>query len=416
MLTRLFVPALSLLALLGCRDAERALPDGGAHGADAETGDGGSSGSDSGPERDAGSERDGGGGPKPCPAGATRHAYSLTPLADLPEASDLDLPDLPSFVELVSAGTGLSNSVRLEVCEDESGAVSLETMLYRGSSFETARLYIVDPSVSGEVQDTVERDEGYLIEHRISPDLVAVEGLADALEGDLSGLRIRFESESGLLMAGHAGGFVAVARGMFTEDSGEYTSIYVVVGGLAPGDVFAGLECRFGEEPYTTTFTTGTADFEVDACTFLGGGATTGYRITRLAVEDSNPALDAAGQARFELDGEAEVETVMNYRYNHHNACDSFYLALPHAEYAASTAAAAGCGPRCRTPPSETRARRGPRCATGSDTAAASGWKEPSPAATTTCTATDRRVASQWDRGPDPPVQRRPAPIASHTR
>jgi len=87
-----------------------------------------------------------------------------------------------------------------------------------------------------------------------------------------------------------------------------------------------------------------TATFEVTACTFLGGGETTGYRISSLAVQDSSPELTEAERQRFEYDGEAAVEAVMTYAWNHHNACDSFHLALAHADYAASSSPAAGCG------------------------------------------------------------------------
>jgi hypothetical protein len=35
---------------------------------------------------------------------------------------------------------------------------------------------------------------------------------------------------------------------------------------------------------------------------------------------------------------------VLDYRWNHHNACDTFHLTLPHAEYVAAAATLAGCG------------------------------------------------------------------------
>lgn len=89
----------------------------------------------------------------------------------------------------------------------------------------------------------------------------------------------------------------------------------------------------------------------MEACSFLGGGITRGYRIDRLTVQDSSPQLQAADRGRFEFKSRAEVEGVLNYRWNHHNACDSFHLALPHADYAASSAPAAGCGPQVPNAP-----------------------------------------------------------------
>jgi hypothetical protein len=104
------------------------------------------------------------------------------------------------------------------------------------------------------------------------------------------------------------------------------------------------MKCRFGEDPLTTSFTMSTATFDVEACTVLGGGFTAGYRIHYLAVTDTSPDLTEAERMKIEFTSEAEVEAVMNYVWNHHNACDSFHLALPYADYAASAAPAAGCG------------------------------------------------------------------------
>lgn len=123
-----------------------------------------------------------------------------------------------------------------------------------------------------------------------------------------------------------------------------YSSIYVVAGRLVPGDVIAGRPCPLGESLLERSWRMGSADFEVDACTYLGGGHTTAYRISRLSITDTNSALSPAEQMTHRFEGEAAVEAVLNYRWNHHNACDSFHLALPHADYAATTAPLAGCG------------------------------------------------------------------------
>jgi hypothetical protein len=170
-----------------------------------------------------------------------------------------------------------------------------------------------------------------------------VEGLAEALQGNLQPLRIRFTVENGLLIMGHDG-FIAFARGRVGPSTIEYTSIFILVGSLAEGDVFAGLRCGFDGQQLATSFTMSTATFDVEACTFLGGGETLGYRIISLAVQDSSSELSEAERARFDFPTQADVERVMNYQWNHHNACDSFHLALPHADYAASTPPLAGCG------------------------------------------------------------------------
>lgn len=307
---------------------------------------------DAGIGRDAGTATDGGTNPDGgdidptgrCPEGSILHPYSLTPLANLPPLSAVELPALPPSFSVVSAGTGDQHSVRLDVCEAGDGTMGLKSLLWLGESFETPRLYVLDESVSAPVEEVVELNFGIVVQHRLPPDDFLVEGLVPALGGDIQDLEIRMVSDSGLLLLGQPG-FVAFARGRVQPSSIEYTaSTVVVAGGLAPGDVFADRRCKFGEQPHATTFEMGTASFEVDACTFLGGGFTTGYRINRLAVQDSSPDLTEQERQRIELSTEAEVEAVMNYVYNHHNACDSFHLALPHADYAASTAPAAGCG------------------------------------------------------------------------
>jgi hypothetical protein len=108
--------------------------------------------------------------------------------------------------------------------------------------------------------------------------------------------------------------------------------------------VFSDLECRFEETPLETSFTMASATFEVKACTGLGGGETLAYRITSLAIQDSSSELTEAERMRFEFPTKEDVDRVLNYQWNHHNACDSFHLALPHADYAASAPPLAGCG------------------------------------------------------------------------
>ncbi len=335
---RSLVAVLILAGCSGASGARDAEPDAGS--ADAGAGDSPDSGAPdaAGPPPDAGSD------PRVrCAPGSTLRTYSLSPIAPLPSRSDLELPGLPATAQIISAGTGQTNSARFDVCDDGAGGSVLEEVLFVGETFETPRLYRVDETISAPVEEVLQIDEGLVVSLRLPPADVAVSGLDEALAGHLQPLEIRLVNDSGLLIVGHDG-FVAVARGRVGPASITYTTSSIVVGGLTPGDVFAGLACHFGEEALSTAFTMGTADFELDACTFQGAGFTAGYRITRLSVQDSNAALTAAEQGRFELVGEAEVEASLAYVYNHHNACDSFHLALPHADYAATTAPAAGCG------------------------------------------------------------------------
>ena len=287
-----------------------------------------------------------GGAPDPlmlCAQGERLVHYSLTPVSPVPPASAISLENLPASIEVVSAQDGNSLSMRLDVCIAQDGAPSLRAILLRPDEIFSPYLFRLDTQISSPEEDFIELDLGFVQEVRLPPQNMLVQGLAEALGGDLAQLDVRLVAQSGLRVAGHAQ-FLAVARGRVTNNSIEYTTNQVIVGGLAPGDIFEDLQCNFGEQTLSRTFRMDSAEFEVGACTFLGGGFTTGYRIHRLAITDSNPALSMAEQQRFEFTTEAEVEAVLNYVWNHHNACDSFHLALPHADYAASTSPAAGCG------------------------------------------------------------------------
>jgi hypothetical protein len=124
----------------------------------------------------------------------------------------------------------------------------------------------------------------------------------------------------------------------------ELTASHVVYGVLSATDVFA--RCSVGEQYQEVDFTLGTASFRAAQCVFLGGGETTGYRILRLGVKDSADELPPERRdVWFEWEGEALAERLV-YRWNHHNACDSFYLDARElgARYAASTPPMAGCG------------------------------------------------------------------------
>lgn len=314
--------------------------------AGADTRDGGTTSTDAGPDRDAGVARDAGSTPDPtglCPTGSTLERYSLASLPTLPPSSALALPDQPAFLEtLMARDDGVGSSVRFDVCRDGSG-VELRAVLYYGDSFGFPIHYVYDDTITVPVVDYVDIAQGMVEQVRLPADDWIVTGLDAAIGGDLASLRARLTHTSGLIVHGHAG-FLAVAPGNVTATTVDYNSIYVIVGALVPGDVFAALPCPFGERPKEVTFDLDTATFEVEACTFLGGGETEGYRITKLAITDPNPMLDPSEQVRFEFDGETAVEEVLNYRWNHHNACDSFHLALPHADYAASSAPLAGCG------------------------------------------------------------------------
>jgi hypothetical protein len=278
-----------------------------------------------------------------CPSGQQLVFYSWTPLAQLPAVGDLEFSGLISGTTVLSAGDGETQGIRFDLCRENNGTHHLHGVLWASYDFGWPYYFRRDDSISVPVQDQAEYRGGNLFQQRLPADRIAVTGLDEAVAGDLQALEIRLINDTGLLILGHDT-FVAGTHAQVEASSVVYTTLEVVAGGLSAGDIFINRPCPFGETNYSKTFTLNTAQFEVDACTFLGGGHTTGYRINRLAVTDSNAKLSATEQETFTFEGESAVEAVMNYAWNHHNACDSFHLALAHADYAASASPLAGCG------------------------------------------------------------------------
>lgn len=292
--------------------------------------------------RDAGVLRDGGNADpnEVCPPGATLSYYSLIAPDPLPAVGAIEIPDLPSFIEVIGADPeGVNSGARFDVCETSSGPVLAAVLFHVWGP----QYFVVDDTVSAPHMTQAQLPEGPVFETRFPPSMISVEGLAAALGGDPSALRIRIMLQDGLLIHGQDD-FVTIASGNVGPTSIDYNAVYVVVGEIVAGNVFEDLECPFQEYPRTATFALDTATFDVRFCSFQGGGETEGYRIEHLTVTDTNAALTPAEQMPMTFDGAAAVEAVLNYQWNHHNACDSFHLALPHADYAASTAPLAGCG------------------------------------------------------------------------
>lgn len=126
------------------------------------------------------------------------------------------------------------------------------------------------------------------------------------------------------------------------------TSISVRVGFIEPGDPFSNANCPLGQADESRTFALGSAMFDVNLCMSPGGGHTTAWRWYRAKVTDAELPPE---QRIVELEGEA-LASVLASRFNHHNGCDSFHLRTPYAQYAASAADRAGCGPTVDEAPS----------------------------------------------------------------
>ena len=117
-------------------------------------------------------------------------------------------------------------------------------------------------------------------------------------------------------------------------------SIEVLLGNLIEGDPFHDNKCQFGQQEAPIKFMLGSASFTGEACTFLGGGETTGYEIISLTVHDTNPL---GGKVLFSKE-DIVKQNALKYQWNHHNGCDSMMVKTPFATYAMTSAPIAGCG------------------------------------------------------------------------
>jgi hypothetical protein len=179
---------------------------------------------------------------------------------------------------------------------------------------------------------------------RTLTDVLSAQGLEEALGGDVSRLEVVLRDES---LFGNAAnkirlkGFTAASASFIgvlstlTENGREDPVGAATVGKLVPGA--AGFPS--GMVPLTpTTITLGSASFTFEGETALvNTPGTNGYRVRRLNVVDENAALPPERRGReVVLEGDA-LAAAFRYGVGHHNDCDSFYLKLPDAEYAATS-------------------------------------------------------------------------------
>lgn len=262
-----------------------------------------------------------------CPAGTSLAQFMLEPISPDPQifGSDVGGPAATNYFVL-SPANGLN--LRLDLCVNDT-----------------------DPSVM-DLAQVVHRPHPFSPELGYQPgDSAFVEGLAAAvLEHDVSQLKIELiHQESGIRIRGiNRGGqsFVA-AVGIFDNGNGVFgpDSSRIMVGKLVLGNPWDHSRCEGITTETSGSFTIGTATFDARFCKGPGAGHSTRYKYLSLMITDTNEALSPEARQPVRLDTPEKIDAVMTYTVNHHNACDSFYIKLPHAEYAATSAPAAGCGP-----------------------------------------------------------------------
>ena len=181
--------------------------------------------------------------------------------------------------------------------------------------------------------------------------LAKADGLSDALNGaNYDRLELLVHDNDGAIRVRGSGRFtgsvVAVVEGEMKSGKFTLKSPATLAGVLAYGDVFANARCPIRQQFKTSSFDLGTATIEAEYCTRGDVGETTGYDILKMKVSDSSQNLRPQLRgAVVELEGDA-LKAALQFRFNHHNACDSFILRVDQlgAIYSATSPAAAGCG------------------------------------------------------------------------
>lgn len=265
-----------------------------------------------------------------CPDRGPGFFFSLKNLPQNANVSEISKKIPGGISTIIAPGNGLH--LRLDVCHISETQFLLKRVLYVAHSFS--------PIIAlSESDSTFHKNEG----------------LSEAiLSGDYSQFYLLIEDKtnlgSGIVARGineSFGSYLAVTDvQIYTPDRWQITNIRAMAGRLELKDSFAQGKCQGGQSEIIYRFQMDTADFEYEVCTFLGGGETTGYDIKKVTVKDSSKLIPVAlRNSPIILEGN-DLSNALKYKWNHHNACDSFVLkvAKTSATYAATSAPMAGCG------------------------------------------------------------------------
>ncbi|MGE0172561.1 MAG: hypothetical protein AB7T49_07250 [Oligoflexales bacterium] len=274
-----------------------------------------------------------------CQGGQTQQTISLQALAAIPKATAVAFGDDRKY-ELASPS--LKYRARIDLCSDEQSETFeiKKIFLLLPPNMSPLRVIVVDPSISSpQANGDVDR---------IPPANLTTKGLAEAIFGEVQHLEINVDTGHRNYQIkgwqGQQSAFVTASE-MMNNDAGKFVPMttQLVAGGIDFVDVFSNRKCPDDQQEGAAQFELGSAKFEMEFCSFLPGGETSGYKVLSASVQDSDPQLDAEQQDKFTFAGD-KLGDVFAFKFNHHNMCDSFVFKLPHATYSATTSNSQGGG------------------------------------------------------------------------
>lgn len=280
-----------------------------------------------------------------CPSGSVYQAFQLEAVDPLPTVASVRLSTderSSSPLRPITAGSNM----RLDICwsSDESAPPRLMRVMYlAGSALNPVpREFSEPPSVSN--------------------------GLAAAMEGDVSQLQIEIPFASGAVPAEDAaleirgwqiGNTGFVTAGLFYRMANATTPRLLpsyntaLIGKLVAGDPFPAGLCAFGEDARISRLQVGAVRMEVKTCEFPGTGETTDYRVAGVDIRDDTLGLDeqqrhltlssAQIRTKTERGGQNCDANPVCFVVRHHNWCDSFVIKLPQVTYASTVPSPFGC-------------------------------------------------------------------------
>jgi hypothetical protein len=274
-----------------------------------------------------------------CEDGSQPVSYTLKPIDPMPSASVIDFGDDVPY-KLVPHGEN-SVAARVDICINESEGTA-----------EVARLMLRDnptrPTIDARISKSATAIEVDGNVYSVPASEVQAENVDAAAFGDPSALLIYVpvRDVDGILIKSWKDGelvFTTAVRAMKKDGKLKPNSINLITGSFDSGNPFKEGPCKDGQAEFTKTFAFEKVTLKVAGCYYQGGGETMGYDIHKVEVADKSAVLSAEQQENFVLEGD-KLKEAFKYQWNHHNACDSWVLTLPHAKYAASAGPMAGCG------------------------------------------------------------------------